>query len=178
VASGAVNPGSLVIERLDKTAHDRMDFDCGEPDLNDYLKLVARQHVEKGYAQVWVAIPEAGSSQVVGYYTLSMTSLMPGKMPRKAGVKKVPALLLGKLAVDQRCQGQGIGVLLLIDAQRSALLVARHVGVHALVVDALNDQAAAFYRKYGFEELTTGPLHLFKTINDISRMGLLDDSEG
>jgi ribosomal protein S18 acetylase RimI-like enzyme len=50
--------------------------------------------------------------------------------------------------------------------------------VHALVVDALNDQAAAFYRKYGFEELTTGPLHLFKTINDISRMGLLDDSEG
>ena len=172
MASETVNPAPLVIERLDKSVHDRMDFDCGEPELNDYLRFTARQHADKGYAQVWVAVAEPGAVQVFGYYALSMTSLAPGELPRRTAVKKVPALLLGKLAVDKRCQGQSVGVRLLMDAQRSALLVSRQVGVYALVVDALNDRAAAFYRKYGFEELTTGPRHLFKTIKEIERMGL------
>jgi GNAT superfamily N-acetyltransferase len=169
-----VRPFRLVIERLDPRAHDRTSFQCGVPPLDDYLKHVARQHIEKGYAQVWVAVPEPGSPQVIGYYALSMTSLLPEELPRRAALKRVPALLLGKLAVDRRYQGQGIGALLLLDAQRSALRVARQVGVHALVVDALDEQAAAFYRKYDFEELTIGPLHLFKTIKDIERMGLPD----
>ena len=154
-----------------------MDFDCGVPELNDYLRFVARQHVDKGYAQVWVAVSEPGSSQVMGYYTLSVTSLAPGEVPRKTGVKKIPGILLGKFAVDQRYQGQGIGVMLLMDAQRSALCVSFRVGVYALVVDALDARAAAFYRKYDFEELNSGPMHLFKTIKDIAHMGLLDDSE-
>lgn len=178
MASGAVNPAPLVIERLDTTVHDRTSFDCGEPELNDYLRFTARQHVDKGYAQVWVAVAEPGSAQVIGYYTLSMTSLRPAEVPRKTGVNKVPAILLGKLAVDRRYQGQNIGVHLLMHAQRSALLISRQVGVHAFVVDARNERAAAFYRKYDFEELTTGPLHLFKTIKDIARMGLLDASAG
>jgi ribosomal protein S18 acetylase RimI-like enzyme len=171
-----VTPTPLAIERLDKTVHDRISFDCGEPELNDYLRFIARQHADKGYAQVWVAVPEPGSPQVIGYYTLSMTSLQPAEVPRGAGISKVPALLLGKLAVDRRYQGQGIGARLLMHAQRSALLLSRQVGLHALVVDALNERAAAFYRKYDFEELTTGPRHLYKTIKDIARMGLLDAS--
>ncbi len=172
-----MSPTPLVIERLDKTVHDRMSFDCGEPEINDYLRFIARQHVDKGYAQVWVGVPEPSSPQVIGYYALSMTSLAPPEVPRKTGVKKIPALLLGKLVVDRRWQCQGIGVRLLMDAQRNALLVSRQVGVHALVVDALDDRAAAFYRKYDFEELTVGPLHLSKTIKDIARIGLLDDPE-
>jgi GNAT superfamily N-acetyltransferase len=174
----AVSVRPLVIERLDKNVHDWMDFDCGEAERNDYLRFTARQHVDKGYAQVWVSVPKLGSSQVIGYYTLSVTSLSPGETPGKSGLKKIPALLLGKLAVDRRYQGQQAGVRLLLHAQRCALLVARKVGVHALVVDALNDQAAAFYRKYDFEELTTGPLHLFKLIKDIARMGLFDEAAG
>lgn len=165
---------ALVIERLDKGIHDRMDFDCGEPALNDYLRYLARQHADKGYSQVWVAVSEPNSPQVMGYYTLSTTSLRPEEMPRKAGLQKVPAILLGKLAVDQRYHGQGIGVMLLMDAQRNALLISRQVGVHAFVVEALNDQAAACYRRYDFRELTTGSRHLFKTMKDIARMGLLD----
>jgi GNAT superfamily N-acetyltransferase len=187
VAGKTVIRAPLVIERLDTSVHDRTNFDCGVPELNDYLRFIARQHAEKGYAQVWVAIPgldgSSGTSraesrdaikQILGYYTLSMTSLLPPEMPRKAGIKKIPALLLGKLAVDKRFQGQAIAIRLLIDAQRNALLVSRQVGVHALVVDALNDKAAAFYRKNDFKELATGPRHLFKTINDIAHMGLLD----
>lgn len=114
------------------------------------------------------------NEQVFGYYALSTTSLAPEALPRKAGIGRVPALLLGRLAVDRRHQSQGIGARLLMDAQHNALLVSWRVGIHALVVDALNEQAAAFYRKYGFQELTSGPLHLFKTIRDIRRMGLLD----
>lgn len=164
----------LVIERLDKDLHDRQDFDCGESELNTYLKTIARQHMDKGLAQVWVAVTEPGSPRIIGYYTLSMTSLEPEDLPRKIGIKRIPAILLGKLAVDQRFHGQKIGVRLLMHAQRSALLVSRQVGVHAMVVDALDEQAAAFYHKYDFEELTSGPLHLYKTLKDIAKMGLLD----
>ncbi len=145
MADDAVTP--LIIERLDKTVHDRSDFDCGEIQLNDYLKFTARQHMDKGYAQVWVAVPEAGSSRIIGYYSLSSGSVEPGELPGKAGVKKVPVLLLGRLAVDRRYQGQNIGVRLLFHSMRGALLISRQVGVHALVVDALHDAAAAFYRK-------------------------------
>lgn len=170
------HPTPLVIERLDKTVHNRRDFDCGEPDLNDYLMFTARQHMDKGYAQVWVAVSEPGSAQVIGYYTLSMSALAPEELPGKTGINKIPAVLLGRLAVDNRYRGQSIGVRLLIHAQRSALLLSRKVGVHALIVDALNEQAAAFYRKYDFEELMTGSLHLYKTIKDIAGMGLIEDS--
>lgn len=172
VACQSMPPTPLIIERLDRTVHDRVTFDCGETELNDYLKFIARQHVDKGYAQVWVAVTKPGCTQLVGYYTLSMTSLAPDELQGKSGVRRVPALLLGKLAVDKRYHGQRIGIRLLMHAQRSALLLSRQVGVHALVVDALHEQAADFYRKYDFEELTTGPLHLYKTIKDIARMGL------
>ncbi|MHB1462841.1 MAG: GNAT family N-acetyltransferase [Armatimonadota bacterium] len=168
-----VSPSPLVIERLDKAVHNRRDFDCGEPALNDYLMFTARQHVDQGYAQVWVAVPEPGATQVIGYYTLSMSAVESDEVPHKTGIKKIPAILLGRLAVDNRYQRQNIGVRLLIHAQRSALLLSRNVGVHALIVDALNEQAAAFYRKYDFEELTTGPLHLYKTIKDIAAMGII-----
>lgn len=168
------NPTPLVIERLDKSVHNRREFDCGETDLNDYLMFTARQHVDKGYAQVWVAVSEPGSAQVIGYYTLSMSSIAPAEVPAKTGINKIPAILLGRLAVDNRYRGQNIGVRLLIHAQRTALVLSRNVGVHALIVDALNEQAAAFYKKYDFEELTTGPLHLYKTIKDIAAMGIVE----
>lgn len=169
-------PTPLVIERLDKAVHDRGSFDCGESSLNDYLKLTARQHMDKGYAQVWVAVSEPGSLRIIGYYTLSTSALEPEQVPGKAGINKVPVVLLGRLAVDGRYKGQSIGVRLLFHAQRSALLLSRRVGIHALVVDALDDQAAAFYRKYDFEELTTSPLHLYKTIKDIAALGIIDDT--
>jgi ribosomal protein S18 acetylase RimI-like enzyme len=131
--------------------------------------------MEKGYAQVWVAVPEPGASRIIGYYTLSTSSLEPEQLPGKPSIKKVPVVLLGRLAVDNRYKGQKIGVRLLFHAQRSVLLLSRSVGIHALVVDALDEQAAAFYRKYDFEELTSGPLHLYKTIKDIAALGLIDD---
>lgn len=171
----SIAPTPLVIEHLDKAVHDRRDFDCGESDLNDYLKFTARQHMDKGYAQVWVAVSEQASPRIIGYYTLSTSALQPEEAPGKPSIKKIPVVLLGRLAVDNRYKGQQIGVRLLFHAQRSTLLLSRRIGIHALVVDALDEQAAAFYRKYDFKELTTGPLHLYKTIKDIEALGLIDD---
>ena len=82
-----------IIERLDKT-DDRCHFDCGELQLNDYLRFTARQHVDKGYAQVWVAVSESGSPHIIGYYSLSSSSIEPEDMPGEIGVKKVPVVLL------------------------------------------------------------------------------------
>lgn len=156
-----VEPAPLVIERLDKNIHNRNDFDCGEPSLNEYLQSTARQHMEKGFAQVWVAVSSPESPQILGYYTLSAGALEPEAMPGRSPIKSVPVILLGRLAVNERYRGQQIGVRLLFHAQRSTLLLSRGVGVHALVVHALNEKAAAFYRKYDFEELTSGPLYLY-----------------
>lgn len=96
------NPKPLVIERLDKKVHDRGDFDCGESSLNDYLKFTARQHMDKGYVQVWVAVSEPGAPQIIGYYTLSTSALEPEQLPGKSAINKVPVVLLGRLAVDSR----------------------------------------------------------------------------
>jgi ribosomal protein S18 acetylase RimI-like enzyme len=170
-----IAPTPLVLEHLNKTIHDRRDFDCGESSLNDYLRFTARQHMDKGYSQVWVAVSETGSSQIIGYYTLSASALEPEQLPVKSAINRIPVVLLGRLAVDSRYKGQKIGVRLLFHAQRSALLLSQRVGIHALVVDALDEQAAAFYRKYDFEELTTSPLRLYKTIKDITALGLIDD---
>lgn len=167
-------PASLVIERLDKNIHNRKDFDCDEPSLNEYLQHTACQHMEKGYAQVWVAVSSPESPQIMGYYTLSAGALEPEVMPGRSPIRSIPVILLGRLAMDSRYQGQQIGVRLLFHAQRSTLLLSRGVGVHALVVHALNEKAADFYRKYDFEELTAGSLHLYKTIKDIAALGLVE----
>lgn len=163
----------LVIEKLNKDLHNRRGFDCGEPELNDYLMFTARQHVDKGFAQVWVAVSVPGSPDIIGYYTLSMTSIEPIGTLDNLKIRKIPVLLLGKLAVDQRYRGLRIGERLLMHAQRSALLLAREVGIHAIVVDALHKKAAAFYRKYDFVELTADGLRYYKTLADIRKMGLL-----
>jgi hypothetical protein len=105
MVEGSPSLTPLVIERLDKSVHDRGGFDCGEPSLNDYLKFTARQHMDRGYAQVWVAVPEPGSPRIIGYYTLSTSALEPEEMPGKSPIRKIPVVLLDRLAVDKQIQG-------------------------------------------------------------------------
>jgi GNAT superfamily N-acetyltransferase len=159
------------IEPLEKRAHDRDSFSCGKPELDDYLKQIARRAAEVGTGRTWVAIdpatpPDAaGRRPVLGYYTVSMHSVDVSVLPekRRAGLPRaqVPAALLGRLAVDVRQQGRGLGGFLLIDALRRISSAAEHVAAHAVVLDAIDDDAKRFYERYGFLELTDNPLHLF-----------------
>ncbi len=153
----------LVIEPLARK-HDRKDFDCGVPALNEYLRRQATQDMRRGVSRVYVA-HERASTRVLGYYTLSAASFgkkrLPAKQAKRLPHYPVPAALLGRLAVDQSCKEQGLGRYLLFDAFHRVLRAAETLAAYALVVDAKDDDARAFYEHYGFLRFPRTPSRLF-----------------
>lgn len=138
---------------LDKH-HKETDFSCGVESLDNYFHRQARQDQRRRLAVPYVLV-DTDAQRVVGYYTLSMRSLRPSALPTEIirklpAYERFPAALLGRLAVDQRYRGQGFGGMLLIDALRRALETSREVAALAVVVEAENDNARAFYEHYGF----------------------------
>src|SRR5262249_17448232 len=95
------------------------------------------------------------------------------KFQPKISKSRIPALLLARLAVDQRFQGQGIGEFLLLDVLRRAVVISEQTGLHAVVLDALTDRAKDFYLRYGFSELLDDPYHLYIPISTIIDLGLV-----
>ena len=145
--------------------HVKDGFDCGINELNQYLFRQAGQDVRKNYATLFVAVENA-TNKVIGYYTLSNASLNLDAVPLASRKKlpkypEIPAIRLGRLAVDITAQGQGIGVQLLADAAvRSVLNVSAWV---FMTVDAKDDKACAFYKKLGFQALLDDERHLYIT---------------
>jgi ribosomal protein S18 acetylase RimI-like enzyme len=154
------------IERLSR-AHDRALFDCGESSRNTYLRQYAAQDAKRDLSRTYVAT-SIGSDTVGGYYTISSDSvefaLLPARLAKRLPKYPVPTAHLGRLAVDRRIQGRGLGAFLLIDAFRRVGQLADGIGIHALTVRALNDTARSFYQSHGFIPLTDDPRHLFLTL--------------
>lgn len=144
--------------------HDRKDFDCGSPALNEYLARYARQNHELGGAKTFVAVSPAAPSRVLGYYSISPGSVEFSQVPRrptkKLGRYDVPVFRLGRLAVDRSIQGQGLGGDLLLAASQRALAVAAEVGGVALAIDAKDEKAAKWYQRFGALALPDEPLKL------------------
>ena len=144
------------IETLDK-AHDRSRFASGAPELDRYIRELASQDVRRDVARVFVAV-QGRSPAVCGFYSLGASSFRREKLPAAQAKRlphyPVPAALLGRLAVDQAMQGKGLGAFLLMDALHRVLLASQALAVHAMIGDARDDAAAAFYRKYGFIPFT------------------------
>ena len=128
-------------------------FDCGEPSLNEWLRSRALKNETTGASRTFVTV-EAESGIVAGYYCLSAGSLAlddsPGRVRRNMP-SPIPIILIGRLAVDLSFSGQGVGASLLQDAILKGVEASRIVGARAFVVDALNDDAERFYRRFGFE---------------------------
>ncbi len=148
--------------------HDRAAFGCGEPSLDNYLKRQASQDAKRDLAACYV-LCKPGESHIIGYYTLSATSItltaLPDDQLKKVGrYPLVPAVLLGRLAVDQNYRKQGWGEYLLLDALHRALRTG--VGVKFVIVDALNEQAAQFYERFEFRRLKN-PSSLFISVSTI-----------
>lgn len=145
-------------------SHDRAAFDCGDDDLDTYLKRYARQNHASGGAKCFVAEPREASTRVLGFYTLSPASIefsrAPAIITRGLGRYDVPAYRLGRLAVDRTVQGKGLGGRLLWCAMARCLAVAREVGGVALLIDAKNDRTAAWYQGYGAVPLMDAPRSL------------------
>ena len=148
------------ISPLDPEA-DRAAFACGESALDDYLQRHASQDVKRGVARVFVACPVGQPQQIAGFYTLSAASVAAQKLPeawrKKLPRYPVPVALLGRLAVSQQAQGTGLGGILLADACKRVAAASQTLAVAAIVVDAKNERAAAFYRHFGFTELPGQP---------------------
>ena len=144
--------------------HDRQAFDCGRHELNDWLRQVARQHQDKGLSKTFVAIRESEPARIYGYYALTLAELENRHLPdawRKNLPRRIPGVRLGRLAVDRQYQGKGLGELLLVDALTRARRIYAEAGGIGLFADALDEQAAGYYHRFGFDAAPGNPLLLF-----------------
>lgn len=149
---------------------DRNAFDCGNGSLNDWLRRTARQHQEKDLSRTYVAIWAGDPKRIAGYYALSATLIQTEGMQGQKLPREVSAVLLGRLAVDEKDQSQGLGEYLLMHALEAALKAADIIGVRCIVVDAIDDSAVRFYRKYGFVSLTTEPMRLVLALDTVRQL--------
>jgi ribosomal protein S18 acetylase RimI-like enzyme len=145
-------------------SHDRQGFDCGRQGLNDWLRQLARQHQDKGLSKTFVATREEQPARICGYYALTLAELENRHLPeawRKKLPRRIPGVRLGRLAIDKDFQGKGLGELLLVDALTRARRIYTDAGGIGLFVDAIDEQAAGYYRRFGFVASPDNPLLLF-----------------
>ena len=153
-------------ERL-SSSHDVSAFDCGKPDLNNWLVRQARISEGRSARTYVVAV----GSRVVGYYCLAAGSAIRDDLPR-AGLRRnapeqVPVIVLGRLAVDLKFAARGFGKGLLQDALLRCLNVSEAVGARAILVHAIDDEACGFYRKFGFRPFPTNPRTLVLPLDTV-----------
>ena len=161
--------GSFVIEPLG--AHDRSSFSCGAAPLDRYLREQASQDVKRLVAGCFVVV-EAATGTLAGYYTLAATSVAANDLPppfvkRLPRYPLLPAALIGRLAVDQRYQDKGIGSALLADATLRVLR--SDMKALALIVEAKDEKAVAFYLLQGFTPFASRPLSLYLPLETVKK---------
>lgn len=148
--------------------HDISSFSCGELLLDEWLKQRALKGGSRGTARTFVICDD--ETRVIGYYALSAGSVIRGDAPKplqRNSPDHIPVLIMGRLAIDENYQGHGLGDALMKDAFLRVLGVSNHAGFMALLVNALTDNAARFYMRYGFVQSPFDPLTLFLPIRTI-----------
>lgn len=153
---------AIRIELLGKQ-HDRASFSSGTQTLDEWFRQRANQDGKRDIARVFVACDDQG---IIGFYSLSAFSLEIADLPTEIARKLprydvVPAALIGRLARHERVRGRGVGGLLLADALRRILGAGQTLAVFAIIVDAKDDRAVAFYRDHGFQPFPLRPRRLF-----------------
>lgn len=155
---------------LDRSRHRTEQFRCGQTQLDTWLRASAGQAQRRDASRTYVVADD--SSHVVGFYTLvaGQVDVEEATSEVRRGMSQhfpIPVVLLARLAVDERRQGEGVGAALLADAMRRAVRAAEEVGIRAVVVDAIDAGAAQFYRRFGFEALDTDGLRLMATVSKL-----------
>jgi GNAT superfamily N-acetyltransferase len=158
------------VEKL-RADHAIESFDCGREELNRYLLRYAWQNQQAGAAQTYVGL---SGKAVIGYYTLAVGHVMreeaPERLTKGLARHPVPIMLLARLAVDHRWQGQGVGKALLKDAMLRTLQAADIAGIRAFAVHAKDEEARRFYLKFDFIPSPSDPMHLFVLLKDVRRI--------
>ncbi|MEQ6119577.1 GNAT family N-acetyltransferase [Reichenbachiella sp. MALMAid0571] len=156
------------------SSHRKKEFCCGKGLLDNYFQKQANQDIKRKLSACFVLNDEE-TDLIKGYYTLANNSipliLIPERFQKKLpkSYNSIPTTLLGRLAIDNRFQGKGIGKLLLVDALRRSYEISKSVGSFAVVVDPIDDEAEQFYDKYGFIKLPDSgkmflPMNTIKTL--------------
>jgi GNAT superfamily N-acetyltransferase len=164
-----VNP----IRRVEKLRPDHPveGFDCGREPLNRYLLRYAWQNQQAGASQTYVGIVD---DTLVGFYTLAVGQVTreeaPSRLTKGLARHPVPIMLLARLGVDRRWQGQGIGKALLKDAMLRTLQAANIAGIHAFAAHAKDEKARRFYGHFDFIPSPVDPMHLFVLLKDMRRV--------
>jgi len=169
-----VHSGRFHFEPLSKD-HNRRAFSCGESSLDRYLAEQARRDVKRRASAVFVLIDAQHDHGIAGFYTLSAASITLERIPSPAQNRfprypDVPVTRLGRLALDEKYQGQRLGGLLLIDALFRSYEVSGQVGSTAVVVDAKHEKARSFYEHYGFIQFADDHLRLFLPMPSIEQL--------
>ncbi len=155
------------LERLD-AHHDVSALNSGNEMLDAWLRRHALAAQQMDSARTFVAL-RAG--RVVGYFSLTMGSVLRAEAPARL-VRGMPAypvgmVLLARLAVDQSQQGRGVGAMLLAEALRKAVAAGEAAAARLIVVDAVDDDAAGFYQRYGFVQAPENPLRFYRRMKDV-----------
>ena len=150
--------------------HQRGKFDCGNADLNQFLNQQAGQLARKNFCKTYVTVANDGVA-VLGFVSLSVGQAQTGQLPPKLKLPRYPApiLRIGRLAVDNTSQGQGIGQRLMAFALQMALEFSKTAGLYAVVVDAKHEQASQFYRTLGFTATLDDPLCLYLPVATLQK---------
>lgn len=144
--------------------HDCQGFDCGRQELNDWLCQVACQHQDKGLSKTFIAVLNDEPDRICGYYALTLAELENRHLPdawRNKLPRHIPGVRLGRLAVARALQGKGLGELLLVDALTRTRRIFVEAGGIGLFVDALDEEATGFYRRFGLSSAPDNPMLLF-----------------
>ena len=160
----------MAVIRLLGKEHSRDGFDCGDAALNEFLQRQAGQQQRRGFGKTYVALADDGVS-VIGFVTVSAGQVATSVLSSQAKLPRYPApvLRIGRLAVDARHQGKGLGQDLLAFALRLSVEFSQRVGLYAVVVDAKHGKAKAFYVKLGFIVCVDNPLCLYLPVATLER---------
>ena len=149
--------------------HDVSHFDCGKHvSLSDWLRRFALANQRSDASRTFVV---HRNNAVVGYYSIAAGSVSkeeaPGRIGKGLPNQPIPVVLIGRLAIDRREQGAGLGAALLKDALARIVRAADSLAIRAVLVHAIDEDAARFYKRFGFEESPTHPLHLLLLMKDL-----------
>lgn len=168
-----MSAASTRTERYDSSRHDASGFDCGNEVLDRWLARYAGQSDRRDAARTFV-ITDAGA--VIGYYTLLAGELAHDKGTAQArqGMSRyypIPVAILARLAVDHRYQDRGVGAALLRDALQRVAAASAELAIRAVVVHAIDERAALFYKHFGFRSLSATPRTLMVTLAELRAAG-------
>ncbi len=160
----------MQIRKFDKSL-DKANFDCGYEVLNSFIKQQASQIIRRNETVIHCMVNDTA---IVGFYTLSSCEIRRSDddvlLKKQSPYTPIPCALIGRLAVDNNHKGKGIGADLLLHALQTIVNLSNLIGMAFVVVDAKNEQAKAFYERYGFKVLSKHPMKLCYPVKDIPKL--------